>query len=115
MFFTFGTLGPCISGLLAYGIRNMNGIQGKEGWRWIFILEGIFTIVISFFVFLLVPDFPEKTKILTAAEKEHLLETLHRDKGDQKLDIKSVNWVKTIGDYRIWFPYVFFARTAYAC
>lgn len=31
MFFTFGVLGPCISGLLAYGIRNMNGIQGKEG------------------------------------------------------------------------------------
>lgn len=33
LFFTFGVLGPCISGLLAYGIRNMNGIQGKEGWR----------------------------------------------------------------------------------
>lgn len=82
----------------------MNGIQGKEGWRWIFILEGIFTIAISILVFILVPNFPEKTKILNAAEKKHLLETLRRDKGDQKLDIRSVNWVKTIGDYRIWFP-----------
>jgi MFS family permease len=103
-FFTFGVLGPCISGLLAYGIRRMNGIQGKEGWRWIFIIEGIFTIVISFFVFLFVPDFPERTKILSAADKEHLLLKLHADKGDQKLDIKSVNWVKTLGDYKIWFP-----------
>jgi MFS family permease len=33
MFFTFGVLGPCFSGLLAYGIREMDGIQGKEGWR----------------------------------------------------------------------------------
>jgi MFS family permease len=39
-FFTFGVLGPAISGLLAFAIRNMDGIQGKEGWRWIFILEG---------------------------------------------------------------------------
>ncbi|KAH7356039.1 major facilitator superfamily domain-containing protein [Pyrenochaeta sp. MPI-SDFR-AT-0127] len=108
MFFTFGILGPCISGLLAYGIRNMHGVQGKEGWRWIFILEGILTLAISFLVFLLVPDFPERTKILTPEEKEHLLETLRRDKGDQKLDLKSVNWLKTIGDYKIWFPTLMF-------
>ncbi|EAT81899.2 hypothetical protein SNOG_10505 [Parastagonospora nodorum SN15] len=96
MFFTFGVLGPCVSGLLAYGIRNMDGIQGKEGWRWIFILEGIITIVISFLVFLLVPDFPENTKILTSVEREHLLEVLRQDKGDQKIDIKGTNWLKVI-------------------
>jgi hypothetical protein len=124
MFFTFGVLGPCFSGLLAYGIRNMNGIQGKEGWvlysvphylwiqtdcavnswRWIFILEGIITIVISFLVFLFVPDFPENTKILTASEKEHLLEVLRQDKGDQKIDVKGTNWLKVICDYKILFP-----------
>ncbi|KAF1849262.1 MFS general substrate transporter [Cucurbitaria berberidis CBS 394.84] len=108
MFFTFGVLGPCISGLLAFGIRNMDGVQGKEGWRWIFILEGILTIAVSFLVFILVPDFPERTKVLTASEKEHLLKTLREDKGDQKLDIKSVNWLKTICDYRILFPTLMF-------
>ncbi|OAL44449.1 MFS general substrate transporter [Pyrenochaeta sp. DS3sAY3a] len=106
MFFTFGVLGPCISGLLAFGIRNMNGIQGKEGWRWIFILEGLFTIFISFFVFLLVPDFPERTKILTASEKEHLLETLRRDKGDQKLDIRNILGAFTAGRTGWRYPFV---------
>jgi len=108
MFFTFGVLGPCVSGLLAYGIRNMNGIQGKEGWRWIFILEGIITIVISFLVFLLVPDFPESSKILTSAEREHLLEVLRLDKGNQKIDIKGTNWLKVICDYKILFPTLMF-------
>lgn len=103
-FFCFGTLGPCISGVLAYGIRNMNGIAGLEGFRWIFIIEGLVTIFISFFVFVFVPDFPEKTKILSAAEREHLLAVLHHDKGDQKMDLKSVNWMKTLSDYNIWFP-----------
>lgn len=104
MFFTFGLLGPCFSGLLAYGIRNMDGIQGKEGWRWIFLLEGLFTISVSSLVFLFIPDFPERTNTLTADEKAHLLDNLRRDKGDQKRDMKSVNWLKTIFDYKIWFP-----------
>ncbi|KAH7380256.1 major facilitator superfamily domain-containing protein [Phaeosphaeria sp. MPI-PUGE-AT-0046c] len=108
MFFTFGVLGPCFSGLLAYGLREMNGIQGKEGWRWIFIIEGIITICISFLVFVFVPDFPERTKILTASEKEHLLETLRRDKGDSKIDIKGTNWIKVICDYKILFPTLMF-------
>jgi len=104
MFFTFGLLGPCFSGLLAYGIREMDGIQGREGWRWIFILEGLITIVISFLVFYLVPDFPEQTNILTVSEKYHLLETLRLDKGEQQIDVKGTNWIKVIFDYKILFP-----------
>lgn len=103
-FFCFGLLGPCISGVLAYGIRNMHGISGLEGFRWIFIIEGLFTILISGLVYLFVPDFPEKTKILNAGEREHLLAVLNQDKGDQKLDFRKVNWVKTLTDYKIWFP-----------
>ena len=103
-FFCFGTLGPCISGLLAYGIRNMHGIAGLEGFRWIFIIEGLVTIFISFFVFVFVPNFPERTNILSATEREHLLTMLREDKGHQKMDLKKVNWAKTLLDYKIWFP-----------
>ena len=103
-FFCFGTLGPCISGLLAYGIRNMHSLAGLEGCRWIFIIEGLVTIIISFFVFVFVPDFPERTMILDREEREHLLAVLREDKGNQKLDLKKVNWMKTLLDYKIWFP-----------
>jgi hypothetical protein len=108
LFFTFGVLGPCISGLLAYGIRNLNGVRGMEGWRWIFILEGLITITVSFLVFILVPNFPEKTTILTASEKEHLLATLRHDKGDQKLDVRGTKWLSVIFDYKIMFPTLMF-------
>jgi hypothetical protein len=108
LFFTFGVLGPCISGLLAYGIRNMNGVQGLEGFRWIFILEGLITIFVSLLVFILVPDFPEKTDILNASEKQHLLETLRHDKGDQRVDNRGLNWLKVIFDYKIIFPTILF-------
>ncbi|GAB7327392.1 hypothetical protein MBLNU13_g11258t1 [Cladosporium sp. NU13] len=104
MVFTFGPLGPRFSGLLAYGIREMDGVQGKEGRRCIFLLEGLVTVAISFLVFWLVPDFPEQTKFLTVAENEQLLETLQLDKGDQKIDVQGTNWVKAIFDYKIMFP-----------
>jgi hypothetical protein len=72
--------------------------------RWIFILEGLITVIVSFLVFFFVPDFPEHTKILTPSEKEHLLATLREDKGDQKIDVKGTNWLKVICDYKILFP-----------
>lgn len=54
------------------------------------------------------PDFPERTKILTAAEKEHLLETLRHDKGEEKLSVRGTNWFKVIFDYKIIFPTLMF-------
>lgn len=86
----------------------MECANDEHSWRWIFILEGLLTIAISFLVFILVPDFPERTKILTPEEKEHLLATLKHDKGDQKLDIRGTNWLKVIFDYRILFPTLMF-------
>jgi hypothetical protein len=35
------------SGLLAYAIVKMDGVGGLEGWRWIFILEGLLTVAVA--------------------------------------------------------------------
>ncbi|KAK8118187.1 uncharacterized protein PG998_006468 [Apiospora kogelbergensis] len=39
--------GGAFSGLLAFAIAKMDGIGGMEGWRWIFILEGLLTVVMG--------------------------------------------------------------------
>lgn len=61
-------------GLLASGIAKMDGISGLQNWRWVFILEGLVTVVVGVFTFFLVPDFPEQSVWLTDAEREHLKE-----------------------------------------
>lgn len=38
MMFSVTSLAGAFSGLLAFGIRNLNGVHGIAGWRWIFIL-----------------------------------------------------------------------------
>ncbi|KAF2012952.1 MFS general substrate transporter [Aaosphaeria arxii CBS 175.79] len=51
-----------ISALLAAGILEMRGIGGKPGWFWLFLLEGLLTVVIAFVSFLYLPASPTSTK-----------------------------------------------------
>ncbi|KKZ61257.1 hypothetical protein EMCG_04130 [[Emmonsia] crescens] len=47
------------SGLIAYGILQMRGTRGLAGWQWLFIIEGLFTIVVGFVFIALFPKGPE--------------------------------------------------------
>ncbi|KAG0094369.1 hypothetical protein BGZ93_007316 [Podila epicladia] len=51
-----------VAGVLAYGILHMRGVAGHAGWRWLFLFEGLGTIVIGLFSFLLLPEGPTSTK-----------------------------------------------------
>lgn len=44
MFFSAASVAGAFSGLLAFGIAKLDGVGGLEGWRWIFILEGLATV-----------------------------------------------------------------------
>ena len=57
----------------------MDGIQGYAGWRWIFILEGIFTVVVAVAAYWLVPDWPETARFLKPEEREVLIARLAMD------------------------------------
>jgi len=35
IFFTASAIAGAFSGLLAFGIANMDGVGGYEGWRWV--------------------------------------------------------------------------------
>jgi sugar phosphate permease len=59
--------------LLAAGISQMNGVGGLAGWRWIFILEGIMTVLCGLVSFAIMPDLPESSgKWLHADEIRYL-------------------------------------------
>jgi MFS family permease len=56
VFYTAASLSGAFSGLLAYGIEQMDGISGLGGWQWIFILEGLVPVALSLVVWKLLPD-----------------------------------------------------------
>ncbi|KAF1848174.1 MFS general substrate transporter [Cucurbitaria berberidis CBS 394.84] len=57
-FYCASALSGAFSGILAAGIAKMDGVGGYEGWRWIFLLEGIFTVMLGISCFFLLIDSP---------------------------------------------------------
>jgi hypothetical protein len=47
----------------------MDGIGGQPGWAWIFILEGLFTILVACASPWVLQDFPESAKFLSEIER----------------------------------------------
>lgn len=43
---------------MAAAIAKMDGVGGYEGWRWIFLLEGIVTVILGVACFFLLIDSP---------------------------------------------------------
>ena len=49
----------CFGGLIAAGVLSgMEGVGGLRAWRWLFILEGCFTILIAFIAAAVLPNYP---------------------------------------------------------
>lgn len=58
------------SGIIAYGVSNMNGVGGLAAWRWLFIFEGVPTILAGIACPWMIPDYPSTAKFLNERERE---------------------------------------------
>ncbi|TFY81450.1 hypothetical protein EWM64_g2564 [Hericium alpestre] len=70
IFYASASLSGAFGGLLASAIIKMGGIAGLEGWRWIFILEGIATCLVGAAAALVLPEGISTAKFLTEEERE---------------------------------------------
>ncbi|RSL84052.1 hypothetical protein CEP51_004148 [Fusarium floridanum] len=68
--FTANICGTAFAGLIAIGVFQMSGIAGLSGWRWLFILQGIITFVLSIMSAWILPDEPINTRWLSEQERE---------------------------------------------
>ena len=67
--------GTVIAGPLAAGlVYGMNGLAGLAGWRWMFVMEGIFGIIVSLVVWFSLTDSIQSLTNLNKEEKQILLE-----------------------------------------
>ncbi|CAG4888386.1 MFS transporter [Paraburkholderia saeva] len=64
-----GVIGGPVSG---YILKNLNGVNGWQGWQWLFLLEGIPSVLVGVWVFLKLDDRISKAKWLTREEQELL-------------------------------------------
>jgi predicted MFS family arabinose efflux permease len=50
------------AGFLAFGLLHLRGVQGKSGWRWLFLIEALLTLVVGLVAYVLMPASPCQTK-----------------------------------------------------
>lgn len=80
IFFSAAALAGSFGGLLAAAIAKMDGIGGKRGWAWIFILEGLATIIVGIVSYWMVHDFPDQATFLTPDDRARVIRRLKADK-----------------------------------
>jgi len=79
LFFSAAALSGAFSGLLAAAIIQMDGIREMSGWKWIFLLEGLATILYGALLAVLLPNAARDVKILSHAEAEICIKRLEED------------------------------------
>ncbi|EPE25319.1 MFS general substrate transporter [Glarea lozoyensis ATCC 20868] len=102
LFFSAATLAGAFGGILARGIAEMNGVGGKAAWAWIFILEGLLSILVSMAAYWAINDYPSAAKFLTQEEKVEVERRLADDHGNLSnvFDYKYV--FQAIKDWKIY-------------
>ena len=76
-----GVIGGPLSG---YIMKNMTGMNGWAGWQWMFLLEGIPSVLIGIAVLFYLDDRISHAKWLTDAEKALLQRNIKAEEGTKK-------------------------------
>ncbi|KAJ5385609.1 Major facilitator superfamily domain general substrate transporter [Penicillium concentricum] len=100
LWYMSGSVISGFNGIISYGLSTLEGLGGRRGWNWIFIIPGAITVFLAIPIFLFLSDFPEKASWLSASDLHVVQERLREDRGEQ-LDDK-ITFRKALKDLRDW-------------
>ncbi|PPJ56559.1 hypothetical protein CBER1_03885 [Cercospora berteroae] len=102
-FFSAAALAGSFGGLLAAAIAEMDGVGGRPGWAWIFILEGLATMLVGAFCWWMVFDWPDTARFLTPDERLRVRRRLAEDKQSstgEEYDKRHI--IAALKDWKCW-------------
>ncbi|KAL0949663.1 hypothetical protein HGRIS_009702 [Hohenbuehelia grisea] len=93
IFTSSGLVGTLFSGVLQAAVyRGLNGHAGRAGWRWLFIIDGIITLPIALYGFIVFPDVPAITKAFYLSEDERRLAIKRLDSERVQVERVPLSW-----------------------
>jgi D-galactonate transporter len=107
MFMSASALAGVIGGPLAGTIMtSMNGVNGWQGWQWVFLLEGIPSVIAGFVTYFYLTDKPEQAGWLTQRQRDLVQADLARDAAS--LGHREHSLLASLKDGRIWLMILIF-------
>ena len=91
-----GAVGGPIAGLIMNG---MQGVGHLANWQWLFILEGIPSVIAGIFVLMYLPEKPANARWLSAAEQQAVT---HAIAAENTGEHKHVSFIEACRNYRVW-------------
>jgi MFS transporter, ACS family, tartrate transporter len=79
-FMTATSLAGVVGGPVSSALLRLNGVGGLAGWQWLFVAEGVPTVLLGLSVLWILNDGPAAAGWLTADEKVWLEDELARDR-----------------------------------
>jgi len=92
-------IGSPISGAI---MQFLDGINGWQGWQWLFLLEGIPSVVVGILVLLVLDDGPKKAKWLSESERALVLRHLAADEAGKAAGRLRHRFADMFRDGRVW-------------
>ena len=96
----------------------MDGVGGKAGWAWIFILEGLITFIVgesryadvqimrlnltAIVAFFVMSDYPSTAKFLTPEERHEVSRRLEHDRSSLADEFSMKYFWDAVKDWKIW-------------
>ncbi|KAI9365522.1 MFS general substrate transporter [Zopfochytrium polystomum] len=99
------SVASAVSGLMSAAILRMSGIGGLYGWKWLFILDGILTVVVSFVLVAVLPAHSTKTVLFNEREARIAATRVIREDPVKKYYEQTVRWSDVhaaFTDSRLW-------------
>ena len=104
-----GLFGGPLGGLLL----NLNGWHGIAGWKWLFLLEGLPSILLSVAVLKFLPDTPQQAAWLSPTEKDWLADHIAQEAQNTER-VQHLTWRVALSDTRIRYLCLIFFLSATA-
>ncbi|KAI6104160.1 major facilitator superfamily domain-containing protein [Pisolithus sp. B1] len=92
LMFTGGLMAHAFGSLCAAAVLGtMEGILHIAAWRWLFFIEGIFTVAVGILTMWLLPDYPHNTRWLSVEERNLAQLRLAKDVGEADIDSENAS------------------------
>jgi len=96
-------LSNAFGGLLAFAVASIHSSNGWSGWRWIFVIEGVLTVVVTLMCWPFMSNFPATVKWLTPNEKAILAKRIRQDGMIGRMDVLNSKSVKRcLSDWKVY-------------
>ncbi|KAJ5569696.1 uncharacterized protein N7459_009126 [Penicillium hispanicum] len=97
------TLGTMTASLIQAGASSsLNGVNGLEGWRWMYIICAVITLPVALLGYFILPGTPDKPNKLILKQKDIQLAKARLERASHKTNEETVTWRTLLNIGRKW-------------